>query len=139
MQRSSVRCMGLCAGMATDKIQGGMKKFMWYTLMNEFKCKASSTWWRPFRCDGTRICNDNKAWATWDHFPIHARICEDYSDVPLRRRRKKNWCGRRPRSKEQKEYMRKLLKDKEGSLNDLYVDPEQIEEAARKIAHFTKG
>ena len=52
----------------------------------------------------------------------------------------KNWCGWRPRSEEQKkEYIRKLLKDKEGSLNDLYVVQEQIEEAARKIAHFTKG
>ena len=40
---------------------------------------------------------------------------------------------------QKKEYMRKLLKDKEGSLNDLYVVQEHIEEAARKNAHFTKG
>ena len=41
------------------------------------------------RRDDVRICNDNKAWATWDHYPIHARIYEDFSDVPLRRRWKK--------------------------------------------------
>ena len=27
--------------------------------------------------DDTFIYNDYKAWATWDHYLIHARICED--------------------------------------------------------------
>ena len=29
------------------------------------------------RCDDDRISNDHKAWATWDHYPIYARIYED--------------------------------------------------------------
>ena len=40
---------------------------------------------------------------------------------------------------QKKEYMRKLLKDKDGSLIDLSAVQEQIEQATRKIAHFTKG
>ena len=37
------------------------------------------------------------------------------------------------------EYMIKLLEDEEGSLRDLSGIQDQIEEAARKIAHLTKG
>ena len=38
--------------------------------------------WPKERYDDIYICNDNEAWATWDHYPIHARIYEDCYDVP---------------------------------------------------------
>ena len=59
------------------------------------------------RSDDIFICNDNKAWTTWDHYHIHARICEDSLDVPLRKRWKNNWCGWKPRTEEEKKkYMK---------------------------------
>ena len=37
------------------------------------------------RCDDVRICNDHKAWATCDHYPIYARICDDDLAVPVKK------------------------------------------------------
>ena len=40
------------------------------------------------RSDDIYIRNDNKAWATWDHYPIHAIICEGQPDGgPLRKKK----------------------------------------------------
>ena len=50
------------------------------------------------------------------------------------------WCGWKPRSEIlQKEYMKKLLEDEEGSLRDLSGIQDQIEKAAKKNAHHAKG
>ena len=91
------------------------------------------------RCDDGRISNDNKAWGTWNHYPIYARICEDDWAIPVKKW-KKNWCGWKPRLEIQnKEHRKKLLEGEEVSLRDLSGIQDQIEKAAKKIAHLTKG
>ena len=40
------------------------------------------------RCDDVRICTDHKAWATCDHYPKNARICDDDLAVPVKNGRK---------------------------------------------------
>ena len=84
-----------------DKDLGCFKKMMWYEIMKEFNCQASSTW-SVFgrareiafthrhlspekeeetlqldhiigprrRDDDVYICNDERTWATWDHYTI---------------------------------------------------------------------
>ena len=38
-----MRCTVLCIGRRTKKITGGFKKLMWYGIMKEICCKATSS------------------------------------------------------------------------------------------------
>ena len=90
-----------------DKDPGGFKQ-MWYGIMKEFNCKATSTWsvcgikrentfthrhsspgekgdilklgyiiGPVARDDEICIHIEERSWATWDHYPIYARVQED--------------------------------------------------------------
>ena len=108
-----------------------LQKNMWYGIMKEFECKASSTWSvcgklragafthrhlgqdkkevlsqldciiGPMRRnDEIYIHNAGRLWATWDHYPIFARIHEERHVKAFQKRHKK-WTGWKPTTEEQ--------------------------------------
>ena len=82
------------------------------------KSKLGCIIWPTDRCDDVRICNDNKAWCTWDPlFDLCGISGHDWA-VPVKKQ-KKNSCGWKARAEMQKrEYMRKRPDGEEGSLGE---------------------
>ena len=109
--------------LARDKDPGGFKKWMFYGIMKEFNCKATSTWSkcgrakRPSRTnilspekeektsqldyiigprrrdDEVHVCNDVRTWATWDHYAIFARIQDEEQTKKQKERERSAQCG----------------------------------------------
>ena len=71
-----------------DNDQGGFDKLMWYEIMKEFNCKATSTW---SCCDEVYIHDDVHLLDTWDHYLLYAMIHEnDAQNNSLGRRKRRN-------------------------------------------------
>ena len=56
--------------------------------------------WPMGRNDEVYIHNARKLWATWDHYPIFARI-EEEPQVNVFQKRNKKWAGWKPTTEEQ--------------------------------------
>ena len=141
-----------------DKDLAGFKKKYVYGIMKEFDCKVSSTWSAcgkvrveaskhrrldyvigPMRKnDEVYIHNAGRLWATWDHYPIFARI-EEEPHVKVFQKRKK-WTGWKPKTEEQSIlFSRDVMKkggDKEEHLSTVQKNRKS---AAKKIQHRTNA
>ena len=91
-------------------------------------------------CD-THIWNKEKVCSTWDHYPvcaiIHKQEEDGWSTVKKRRR---EWTGWRPQDDEQEEKFKQIVLQRgdEETLECLVTIYENIESAAKEIAHTTQ-
>ena len=127
--------------------------------MNEFDCKVSSSWSGnsrhlvkvreedisqldhiigPMRGnDEIYIHEEGRLWATWDHYPIFARIQEEAPQLFCKKKKKVDkW---KPKTEEQSLKFKKEVMKKNGSIEDLAGVRKNTENAARKPAHQTKA
>ena len=93
------------------------------------------------RNDEVYIHNDVRAWATWDHCSIYARIQEEEQAKNIAKgKRKKTWTGWKPKTDEQTlEFRKKVMEKNDDTEDELATIQRNIETAAGKVAHHTKA
>ena len=78
------------------------------------------------------IHNDERTWATWDHYSFFARIQEERQTYDFTKGEKKKWTEWKPKTDEQTMEFRIKVMEKNGSTqHDLATIQRNIETAAR--------
>ena len=92
------------------------------------------------RDDEENIHNDERTWATWDHYTIYARIQEEeQTNNYTKGKRKKKWTAWKPKTDEQTMQFRKEEMEKnEDTEDDLAIIQRNIETAAGQVAHQSR-
>ena len=88
------------------------------------------------------ISNDVRTWTTWDRYSIYARIQDEEQTGSFpKKKKKKKWTGRKPKTDEQKTEFRKSVMEKGGDKihEDLVTFQKTLEIAAGGVAHHTKA
>ena len=93
----------------------------------------------PMRRNDEDIHNDGRLWATWDHYPVYARIQEAGRSKILQKGKKK-WIGWTPKAEMQAvEFRKKVMEKYDDTEDDLAAIQRTIENAAGKVARYTKA
>ena len=80
-----------------------------------------------------------RLWATWDHYPIFARIQEE-AHARVFQTRNKKWTGWKPTTEDQSLKFKKEVMRKKGSMEeDFATIQNNVEIAAKKVVHRTKA
>ena len=91
------------------------------------------------RNDEVYVHNAGRLWATWDHYPIFARI-EEEPHVKVFQKRNKKWTCWKPTTEEQLLlFKREVMENERDTEADLCTAQKNIENAAKKIQHRTNA
>ena len=85
--------------------------------------------------------NEGRLWATWDHYPIHARILEDVNTNKFTKeeRKRRGLVGKRKQKSNHWNSKKVMMKKNKGIEDAVGTVQRTSENAAGKVAHHTNA